>query len=168
VYKCAKEPGMNKFSVDYQSLQGKLDQKKAYRLSEVKDRIKKVAFDVVRFVDSDNIDGLWQIQHANDGDYIVAMYDDATGPESPVTKSSNDWSVVTDKTGSHINFFYKGTPITRLSLASLGIPESDSNLVANYLPIRLASNPKLVSGLLLEVPLENRKELLTKYPELNK
>lgn len=159
---------MNKFSVDYQSLQSKLEKKKAYRLSEVQDKIKKVAFDVVRFVDSDNIDGLWQIQHLNDGDYIVAMYSDDTNSESPVTKSSTDWSVIADKTGSHLNFFYKGTPVTRLSLASLGIPSSDSGLVTNYLPIRLASNPKLVSGLLQELSLEERKDLLTKYPELNK
>lgn len=156
---------MNKFSVDYQSLQGKLDCKKAYRLTDVQDRIRKVAFDVVRFVDSDSIDGLWQIQHSNEGDYIVAMYDDA---EQEVTKSSADWSVIADKTGNHVNFFYKNTPITRLALSSLGIPASDSALLSNYLPARLATNPKLVAGLLQELSSEERKELLNKFPELNK
>lgn len=158
---------MNKFSVDYQKLEGKLEYKKAYKLSEVQDKIKKVAFDVVRFIDSDNIDGLWQIQHGADGDYIVAMYNDGA-EESAVTKSSSDWGVVADKSGDNINVFYKGTPIARLALSSLGIPKEDSSLVTSYLPVRLANNPRLVSGLLQELSVEERKELLTKYPELNK
>jgi hypothetical protein len=166
VHKYILELVMNKFAIDYQSLQGQLEHKKIYRLADVKDRIRKVAFDVVRFVDNDNIEGLWQIQHGSDGDYIVAMYDEA-GPEAAVTKSSN-WSVITDKSGANVNFFYKGTPIARLALATLGISQSDSNMVANYLPDRLASNPKLVSGLLRELSDEDRQELLVKYPELNK
>lgn len=160
---------MNKFAVDYASLQGKLETKKVYKLEDVKDKIKKVAFDVVKFMDSDNIDGLWQIQHTSDGDYIVAMYGEE-GAEASVTKSSSavDWNVITDKSGKNLNFFYKGTPITRLATASLGLPPGEVSFVTSYLPEKLASNPKLVTGLLQEVSPEERKELLTKYPELSK
>lgn len=154
---------MNKFSVDYQKLEGKLEYKKAYKLSEVQDKVRKVAFDVVRFIDSDNIEGLWQIQHGADGDYIVAMYGD--GPEENV-KSSSNWGVVSDKSSGNFSIFYKGTPIARLALSSLGIPKEDSSLIVSYLPDRLAENPRLVSGLLQELTVEERQELLTKYPEL--
>ena len=54
---------MKKFAVGYASLQSSLEKPKVYKLEDVKDKIKKVVFDVVRFLDSDNIDGLWQIQH---------------------------------------------------------------------------------------------------------
>lgn len=163
---------MKKFAVDYSSLQSSLEKPKVYKLADVKDKIKKVAFDVVRFLDSDNIDGLWQIQHTSDGDYIVAMYGgEETGPEAPVTKSSSvktDWSVITDKSGSNLNFFYKGTPVTRLSTAALGLPSTEANFATSYLPVKLANNSKLVTGLLQELSPEERKELLTKHPELNK
>ena len=67
---------MNKFSVDYMDLQSKLSQKRAFRLSDVKEKIRKVAFDVVRFVDSDKLDDLWQIHRDGEDEYIVAMYDE--------------------------------------------------------------------------------------------
>jgi hypothetical protein len=166
---------MNKFAMDYTSLQNNLEKKKAYKLEEVKDKIKKVAFDVVRFIDSDNIDGLWQIQHTNEGDYIVAMYgQDGDVPvvksSSSVVKSSSviEWNVIADRSGENLNFFYKGTPITRLATASLGVSPSEASFVTSYLPTKLANNPKLVMGLLQEVPSKERQELLTKHPELNK
>ena len=161
---------MKKFAVDYASLQSSLEKPKVYKLEDVKDKIKKVAFDVVRFLDSDNIDGLWQIQHTSDGDYIVAMYGEE-GASAPVTKSSSvktDWSVITDKSGQNLNFFYKGTPVTRLSVAALGLPNTEASLATSYLPAKLASNSRLVTGLLQELSPEERKELLTKHPELNK
>ena len=80
---------MKKFAIDVDSLENKLQKKTAYRLEDVKDKVRKVAFDVVRFVDNDaTIDGLWQIQKHDDGEYIVAMYEDK--PMAPVEKMS--WS----------------------------------------------------------------------------
>jgi hypothetical protein len=40
------------------------------------------------------------------------------------------------------------------------------SLVCSYLPEKLATNKKLVIGLLKELPGEENKELVRKYPEL--
>ena len=61
---------MDKHSVNYDNMNKKLTEKKAYKFNDVKDRLIKVAFDVVKFKDSDNIDGLWQVQSSDDGEVI--------------------------------------------------------------------------------------------------
>lgn len=155
---------MDKYAVDLNSLKESLTKKKAYRLEDVKDKIRKVAFDVVRFVNKDeNIDGLWQVHHADDGDYIVAMYDDE--PEE-VEKTSSNWSVILDKTSENINIFYKNAPINKVAVASLGIPKEDANLVCDYLPEKLASNKKLAASLLADLAKETRTQILEQYPDL--
>jgi hypothetical protein len=157
---------MKKFAVDYSKLQGTLDGKKAYRLEDVKDRVRKVAFDVVRFMDSsDNIDGLWQIQHADDGDYIVAMYDEK---DSNKEATSSNWSVILDKRSSNLNIFYKNSPVTKIASSDAGIPKEEMHLAESYLPRRLAENEKLATSLLKSLSGEGRKALLTQHPELIK
>lgn len=150
---------MSKFSVDYSVLDSALN-KKSYKLSEVKDRIKKVAFDVVRFSDGDEAANLWQIQSADDGDYIVAIYD-----EPPVEKTSN-WDVLLLKTAGEVQISYKGDPIVRLASNKLGVPVSELDKVAEYLPSRLTENKKLVIALLKELPETTKNIVLKKYPEL--
>jgi len=164
---------MEKFAINYNSLDNDLKPKqRVFRYEDVKDRLKKVAFDVVKFKDEDDISGLWQIQHTNDGDVIVAKYDDdmmtAASEETEKTASVNtDWDVVANESGSHLHVFYKKTPITKLAMTSLGLPESEADLVCGYLPESLASNKKLVAGLLSELPSNDRQELLNAFPELN-
>lgn len=155
---------MDKFPVDYSHLDNSLNPKKVYRLADVKDRIRKVAFDVVRFVDSENIDGLWQIQECDDGEYIVATYD---GEDVQTEKTSSDWTVMSDKTGENLSVFYKDIPVKKVATASCGIPKEEAYLVCTYLPQKLASNTTLRSGLLNELSADEKAELLSKYPELN-
>ena len=63
---------MNKFAVDYNSLESELTPRPQYfRYDDVKDRLRKVAFDVVRFKDGDDISGLWQIQQTDEGEVIL-------------------------------------------------------------------------------------------------
>ena len=158
---------IKKSSVNYNELEDKLTAKKSYKLSDVQHKIKKVAFDVVKFDSASNIDGLWQIEKGVDGDYIVAMYDEETAPAiKTASKIETNWSVLSDKTGANLSLFYKGTPVTRLVTATLGIPTNDSELVQSYLPSKLATNSKLVEGLLQEISVSERKELFSKHPEL--
>jgi hypothetical protein len=156
---------MNKFSVDYSSLHQGLNREKCFRLKDVEHRLQKVAFDVVRFIDSDTIDGLWQIRKDENGEYIVATYEDGS-MSAPVAKVSSAWSVVQDKSGEQVSIFYQGTPVTKVSLAFLGIPKEESAMVCSYLPHKLATNSKLVTGLLNDLPLEQKRNLLDEYPEL--
>ncbi len=154
---------MSKFLVDYSGLENRI-YKKAYKLSEVHDKVEKVAFDVVRFKDEDDASKLWQIQSADDGEYIVALYD----PEADTIKtaSSDSWSVTINKLSNQLNFYYKGDPIVKVASDSLGIPGSELNMASKYLPEILASNKKLVKALLSELNESAKKDVLSKYPEL--
>lgn len=154
---------MNKFAIDYTSLQHNLDQPKCFKLADVKDKLVKVAFDIVKFKDADkSIDGLWQIRESPEGEYIVAMYEE---PELEVKASSNkNWKVIAS--GDSVNIFYKSSPIGKISLASIGIPADEGYLVENYLPEKLAENKSLVNGVLSGLSGQDRAELLSLYPEL--
>lgn len=151
---------MSKFKVDYSNLEQKV-YKKAYRLSDVKNRIEKVAFDVVRFTDGDESSKLWQIQSADDGDYIVALY----GEDDAQTKTS-EWHVSLNKSASLMDVYYKGDPIVRVAVSTLGIPSEEAGMLPSYLPAKLAENKKLVVSLLNSTDKSVKEEILKKYPEL--
>jgi hypothetical protein len=151
---------MAKFGLDYSGLENKV-YKKAYRLSDVKDRLETVAFDIVRFKDSDAGADLWQVQSADDGDYIVAMYQ----PEEE-EKTAAMWGVSVSKTAGDLQISYRGDPLVRIASSKLGIPRAELHKVEEYLPSKLAANKKLVKALLNELPESAKKEVLNKYPEL--
>lgn len=151
---------MPKFSIDYSGL-AKLT-KKAYRLSDVKDQLETVAFDIVRFKDGDKGAELWQVQNADDGDYIVALYDE----DEVKTASANPWGVHVTKNGSDLQISYKGDPLVRLASSKLGIPSAELHKAEQYLPEKLATNKKLVKALLGELSEAARQEVSKRYPEL--
>lgn len=155
---------MSKVGIDYTKLDAQI-YKKAYKLSDVKDKIVKVAFDIVRFKDDDNAAKLWQIQSADDGDYIVALYD-TSAEEMVSTASANPWQVEYNKIGKTLNFYYKSYPIVRVASSVLGIKESELHGVESYLPARMNENKKLVSALLKQLDKNVRAQVINKYPEL--
>lgn len=150
---------MPKFNVDYNKLVNKL-LKKSYRLSDVKDQIETVAFDVVRFKDGDESSKLWQIQNADDGEYIVTLYEDEA------KTATAGWEVVLSKTASELHIYYKGDPIVKVATTKLGIPNSELSSVERYLPAKLAGSKTLVHALLGELSGSAKNTVLNKYPEL--
>lgn len=147
-------------NIDYRELEDRL-LKRTYKLSEVKDKIEKVAFDIVRFKDDDKGTALWQVQSAEDGnDYIVVLY------EEPEQEKKSSWEVIMSKTSNVVDFFYKGDPITKIASNKLGIPESDLNLAIRYLPNKLSENKNLVNALLNQLPEPAKNAVYSKYPEL--
>jgi hypothetical protein len=152
---------MSKFQLDYSGLENKV-YKKAYRLSEVKDQLETVAFDIVRFKDNDKGADLWQVQSSDDGDYIVSLYQ----PDEEVKVAAPLWEVLVSKTAGDLQISYKGDPLVRVSASQMGIPRTELGQVESYLPAKLASNKKLVKALLNELPESAKKEVLSKYPEL--
>lgn len=150
---------MSKFAIDYSRLENKI-YKKAYRLADVKEQLETVAFDIVKFKDGDNAANLWQIQSADDGDYIVALYQ----PEEKV--ASQAWEVSLSKTAGSIQFFYKGDPIVKMAASKLGVPSNELDKVSEYLPAKLNENKKLVKSLLNELSPSAKNAVLNKYPEL--
>lgn len=150
---------MKNFSLDYSALEQKVT-KKTYKYSEVKDQLVKVAFDVVRFKGDDKGADLWQVQSADDGEYIVALYQ----PDEEEKKEAS-WEVIATAAGN-LQFSYKGAPVVKLAAATLGIPNKELHTISEYLPAKLANNKKLVKALLKELPPSSKQELLNKYPEL--
>ena len=157
---------MSKYNVDYSGLANQFT-KKAYRLSDVKDQLETVAFDVVRFKDGDHGAELWQVQSADDGDYIVALYEDEEIAEKTASRTPPPaWGVLVTKNGSDLQVSYKGDPLVRLSAVKLGIPSSELHQAEKYLPEKLATNKKLVKALLSELNDAARQEVSKRYPEL--
>lgn len=152
---------MSQFSVDYSKIEGKI-YKKAYKLSDVQHKLEKVAFDIVKFKDNDDSTNLWQIQSADDGDYIVAIYQN----EDETKTALSGWEVSIVKSASAVQISYKGDPIAQLPSSKLGIPVVELDKVKEYLPAKLASNKKLVSALLKELSPSVKNSILNKYPEL--
>ena len=153
---------MPKFSIDYSGLASQIT-KKAYRLSAVKDQLETVGFDIVRFKDGDKGAELWQVHSADDGDYIVALYDE---DEAEKTASSNPWTVLVTRGGTDLQISYKGDPLVRMASRKLGIPSSELHRAEQYLPEKLATNKKLVKALLSELSEVARQEVSRRYPEL--
>ena len=155
---------MSKFSVDYQKLSNSID-KTFYKLSEVKHKLEKVAFDVFRMKDG-NSEELWQIQNSDDGDYIVAKYelDDIKNVEVKAANSS--WDILISNSSGDINIFYKGHPITKVAGAQFGINVEDLSLVKKYLPNKLSSDKNLVKALFATLDKNVKENLLNLYPEL--
>jgi hypothetical protein len=156
---------MPKFTVDFNKLENKL-LKRAYKLSDVQNRLETVAFDIVRFKDGDEASKLWQIQTADDGEYIVTLYDDGAAETTKTAAANTHWEVVFSKTAKTFNFYYKGTPITKMAADKLHIPDSELPLVEKYLPKKLSENKDLVQALLNELDRSAKNIVLNKYPEL--
>lgn len=146
--------------MDYSTLDSQIN-KKTYRLKDVQNQIEKVAFDIVRFKDNDKSADLWQIQSSDDGEYIVALY------QNDEEKVAHLWDVHLNKIAGTLQFSYKGEPIVSLSGHKLGVSKNELDQVPSYLPAKLAKNKKLVSALLQELPASTKQLVLNKFPELS-
>lgn len=151
---------MKKFAADLSNVES-LVYKKSFKLEDVKDKIEKIGFDIVKFRDNDNGANLWKIQQEEDGSYIVALY----SQEEENIKTA-DWSVHLSKIGSNIQVSYKGDPLVSINTSKLGIKEDQLKNIPSYLPERLAENKRLVKALLNQMPKSAKELALKKYPEL--
>jgi len=152
---------LKKNGIDYSKLEDKIF-KKSYRFEDVKDRLEAVAFDIVKFKDDDKSAQLWQVQSADDGNYIVSLYQQ----DEEIEKSANLWEVAINKTANQLQISYKGDPIVKVAASKLGIPNDEIGTIPEYLPNKLAESKKLVKSLLNELSSASKEEVLKKYPEL--
>ena len=148
--------------INYKQLEDQL-LKKTYKVSqaELNSKFEKIAFDIVRFKDDDKGAALWEIQSADDGEFIISLYEE---PEQ--TKTASSWQVSLSKTADSIQFSYKGDPLVKLATSKLGVPSNELNTIERYLPKKLASNKELVKALLSELSEPAKKMVYNKYPEL--
>jgi hypothetical protein len=156
---------MDKYSIDFTNLDKQINKPKVYKLADVKHKIKKIAFDVVRFTSGEDTAQLWKIEESADGPVIVAMYDAVPSDNKISEASVKEWSAMADNS-LNINIFYKGEAIKKIAASDMGFTNDDVPLMCRWLPNRLASNSELRSALLKGVPEESRNFLFSKYPEL--
>ncbi len=149
---------MSLFELDYNTLSNL--GKKTYKLSEVKDRIIRVAFDVVRFKDAP-IDELWEIQNADDGDYIVARYttEDETAPTVKEASSKSPWETMVREGSGEVHLFYKGVAFTKFA-------HEDAETIKHFLPTKLSTDQHFVDALIDTLSPERQTEVKKLYPEL--
>jgi hypothetical protein len=164
---------MDKFSVDISDMTYDILKKKAYRLSDVQDRIERVAFDVVRFRDNKDTDMLWKIQETSEGPVIVALYDEENSDLPSITASvsskKNDWEVLSDKIANSVDIFYHGEPVIKIKASD--VPEmskEDFSAMPRWLPNKLAEDESFQSIILKKMASANREVFVSKHPELRK
>jgi hypothetical protein len=163
---------MDKFAFDYSTLEKDLEKPKSYRYEDVKDKIVRIAYDIVRFQGPDeDIDSLWKIQTTDDGDVIVAMYEEGEGKIAEASVKSSAWNVVTDsKQNFHI--FYKDSPIkiiacSEVGISFVGISSNDIQMFCQDVGQKLNDDQDLRQTLMAELPATQRTELFRQYPELS-
>lgn len=152
---------MNKFAIDYSLLEQELDKPKIFRYADVKDRLVRVAYDVVRFqAPEEDIDGLWQIQTTDDGEVIVAMYEEGDTKIAEASRSRGNWQVVSDS-GNNMHIFYKDHFVKRMASVE------NAAEIAKIACDKLNSSPESCQLLVAELPSDQKEELFRKYPELS-
>lgn len=158
---------MDKFKLDTNELEGKLNAPKMFKLEDVKDKIRKIAFDVVTF--RDNPETLWKIVPGDDGEYIVANYplpDDAIVSQSYEESVKLSWSVETDRLNKTATIFYKTTPITNLPLSKITVDDSED--FKFRIPKLLSKNASLVEKMIDGLDQDYKNQVLSLHPELKK
>ena len=160
---------MNKFLLDYNSLESAVNKPRVYKYEDVKHKLVKVAYDIVKFDGpEEDIDSLWQVQATDDGEVIVAMYDESvkTGNDSPTIKSQSSWNVVADSKHENMFIFYKDHPIKKIATNTVGILPNDISSFCSNISNKLNSDKGFRSSLLNDLSNVERIELFSKHPEI--
>lgn len=152
---------MRSHSLDYDSLSKSISRadKNTYKLSDVKHKLEKVAFDVFRMKDG-KPDELWEIQNSDDGDYIVARYNAEEAGSEVKTSSEKGWETLITESSNDVNVFYNGHPITKIANVQ------DAAVIKRFLPSKLANDKAFVSALLSTLDEKTRSSIYKQYPEL--
>jgi hypothetical protein len=159
---------MDKFAFDYSTLEKDLEKPKSYRYEDVKDKIIRVAYDIVRFQGpEEDIDSLWQIQATDDGDVIVAMYDEGESKVAEASVKSGAWNVVADANNT-LHIFYKEHQIKRIASREVGLSSDDIPMFCQDIGQKLNSDQEFRQNLIAELSATQRTELFSQYPELSK
>ena len=155
----------NQISIDLSKVAQVVNGQKIFRHAEVKDKLQKVAFDIVRFIDGSDIDGLWKIQKDDSGEYIVATYDQEKIEKEAQKKTASQWSTSIDRQ-DEIHVFYGSQEVKKMSSASLNLPNSAARTIAKTLEEKLASDNSFVNKFVSSLDTSVQKLLLTSHPEL--
>jgi hypothetical protein len=154
-----------KTSLDLSKVTQVVNGNKSFRYSDVQHKLQKVAFDVVRFIDGSDIEGLWRIQKDEQGEYIVATYDAEQKIEKSAQEKINSWSTSIDRQ-DQVHVFYKNKEVKKISASDLNLPNTASRTIAKTLETKLASDNSFVRKFVSTLDIATRTNLFSSYPEL--
>jgi len=145
---------MDKFGIDFSGIAKMMDNNHL-PVQGNEHRMIRVAFDLFR-LKGDEAEDLWQVQSADDGDFLVRTY---SLPDDEIEVES-DWSVMADKKCAHFTITYKNVPIKRIDAADHGAetPE-DGKVLQGVIFRKLASDAKFVEALIGSLPKEKKDVL---------
>ena len=152
---------MQNFSVDFNQINESLN-KKSYKYEDVKGKLVKVAFDVVRFFDETNVGGLWKIQKNKDGEVIVALYEEPAIEKSASVK--NYWNAILDSSKSNIYITYKNSVISKIASSEIPIPEEELEVFAKSITDKINSNSEFQDKVLKEAD----PQIVSQFPEFSR
>lgn len=125
----------------------------------------KVAFDVFQ-LNNAPVESYWILEKAEDGqEYLVAKYDEDTSLE---VLASAKWDVLLDKDKKNATLSYKNTPIQRFASSDYGFTPEDAHLFQRALSNKMNTEKTFVRAFFESQSQERKKELLSKFPELEK
>jgi hypothetical protein len=124
--------------------------------------IKKIAFDVYR-VDNDPYDGLWLMQEADDGKYLVR----ASDPHFD-HKKNGDWEAITDYSQENITLAYKNVPIVRFSSKEFGFTSDTVSSFKSAVLDKASTDEEFLKGVFSMQPESKRAAISNTFPEFKK
>lgn len=152
-------------SIDYNKLFEKIIKKEKLRIAfkENQHNFTKIAFDVYQ-LNSSPIESLWVLENdAEDGEILVAMYDDQDYSE--LLKEASVWRTYGDKNRENITLSYKNTPLCKFSSKEYGFDEKTMHVFQRSL-LKKLSDKEFVHKLLRAQPKNKQIDIINQFPEL--
>jgi hypothetical protein len=150
---------MDKFKADLSEIQKMLDTNRL-PVSGNEHRMVRVAFDFFR-LDGDETDDLWEVQSADDGEFLVRTY---SLPEETEEIKTSSWSVTADKEYANLTIAYQGVPITRLASKDYGAETlEDGKLLQGVVFNKLATDVEFIKTMILSLPASKKVALLRAF-----
>lgn len=147
---------MSERELDWALLDDRTQTKRVrHRFEEVKHAVKKVAFDVFK---STNGDQLWELRSDPDGTkYLYAIY----GEPAEITTTSSDtngWKATPDSAGKNVTLSFKNLPLIRFASAEHGFEPDEAADFAHFLQSKV-QDPAYVAKMAEKLP-EPKRQLL--------
>jgi len=153
---------MEKFRSDYGKVSKDIVSPKRLSYERNKHLFRKVAFDVFQ-MDNGQVPTYWILEKCDDGEYLVATYED----EKEI-KSESSWSALSDKENKHITLSYKNIPIRRFAVAEFNVEPKETHILKEAMVEKLDKDSDFVNKLLNTLPEEKKASIMSLFPELIK
>lgn len=126
---------------------------------EVKNRFKKVAWDVYKPLTGSEM--LWELRDVEGEKFLFALYDvDDSNLTAKSEEKPSPWTAISSLAGDNITLSWAGVPVYRFANSEYKFKASEANDFAKFIQ-RKASDESFVEGIKAKMP-EIKREALEK------